>query len=63
VFGRKVMRKIYSLIKNKDQCWRIRTNEEIDLLSKDASIVRYIREQRIRLIGHSVSISVERMVK
>lgn len=57
------MRKIYSLIKNKDGSWRIRTNEEIDLLSKDANIVSYIREQRIRLIGHSVSISVESIVK
>ena len=57
------MRKIHSLIKNKDGSWRIRSNEEIDLLSKDAHIVRYIRAQRIRLIGHSVSICVERMVK
>jgi hypothetical protein len=42
VFERKGMRKIYSLTKNKDGSWRIRTSEEIDLLSKDANIVRYI---------------------
>jgi len=55
VFKRKVMRKIYSLKKNKDGCWRLRINEEIDLLSKNANILRHIRAQRIRLIGHSVS--------
>jgi len=32
--------------KNQDGCWRIRTNEEIDLLIKHT--VRYIKAQRIR---------------
>jgi hypothetical protein len=41
------MRKIHSPIKNQDESGRIRTNEEIDLLIKQADIVRYIKAQRI----------------
>ena len=57
------MMMIYSLIKIQGGCWRIRTNEEIDLLSKNANVVRYIKAQRIRLIGHSVRICKDRMLK
>jgi hypothetical protein len=39
------MRKIYSPIKNQDGSWRIRTNEEIDLLIKHADTIRYIKAE------------------
>ena len=57
------MRKIKGPIKNQDGIWKIRTNEGIDLLTKHAGTVRYIREQRIRWIGHFVRMDKERAVK
>jgi hypothetical protein len=39
----KVMRNIYGPIENQDGGWILRTNEEIDLLVKDADIVRHIK--------------------
>jgi hypothetical protein len=55
------MRKIHGTIKNQDGSWRIRTNEEIDLLIKHA--VRYIKAQRIRWVGHIVRMDIERTMK
>ena len=60
VFERKVMKRIYGLIKNK---YRKITYEEIDLLIKHVDVVRYIKAQRIRWIGHIVRMGKERRVK
>jgi len=49
--------------KNQDGNWRIRTNEEIDLLITLANIVKYVKAQRIRWVGHIVGLDKERMVK
>ena len=43
--------------------WRIRTNEKIYLLITHADIVRHIKAQRIRWIGHVVRMDKERVVK
>jgi len=55
------MRKIHGPIKNQVGSWRIRTNEEIDLLIKHT--VRYIKAQRIRWVGHIVRMDKEITVK
>ena len=55
------MRKIHSSIKNQDGSWRIKTNEEIDLLIK--RIVTYIKAQRIRWVGHIIRMDKEITVK
>jgi len=47
--------------KNQDGHWKIRTNEEIDLLIKHT--VRYIKAQRIKWVGHIVRMVKERTVK
>jgi len=49
-----IMRKIHGPIKNLRGSWRIRTNEEIDLLIKHAGVVRYIKTKSIRWIGRIV---------
>jgi hypothetical protein len=51
IFERQILRKIFGPI-NIYNIWRIRTNMEIDKLIKGADIVRLIKAQRIKLLGH-----------
>jgi hypothetical protein len=45
------LRKIFGPV-NIDNTWRIRNNTEIDKLIEDADIVRFIKAQRIKWLGH-----------
>ena len=49
------MRKIYGRVKE-NELWRIRRNDELEAIIKGANIVRFIKCQRIRWLGH-----IERM--
>jgi hypothetical protein len=51
IFKRQILRKIFGPI-NIDNIWRIRSNTEIDKLIKGADIVRFIKAQRIKWLGH-----------
>jgi hypothetical protein len=57
VFERKIIRKMYGPVMG-NNVWRIRYNEEVNTLLKeqDTRVVRFIKSQRIRWLGH-----VERM--
>ena len=55
VFERKFLRKIYGPVKE-NKIWRIRQNDELEDIIKSENIVRLIKCQRIRWLGH-----VERM--
>ena len=55
VFERKILRKIYGPVKE-NELWRIRRNDELEATIKKENIVRFIKSQRIRWIGH-----IERM--
>jgi len=51
IFGRRILRKIFGPV-NIDNIWRIRNNMEIDKLIEGADIVRVIKAQRIKWLGH-----------
>jgi len=55
VFERKILRKIYGPVKE-NKLWRIRRNDELEAVIKGENIVRFIKYQRIRWLGH-----IERM--
>jgi len=51
IFERQVLRKMFGTV-NIDNIWRIRNNMEIDKLIEGADIVRFIKAQRIKRLGH-----------
>jgi len=51
IFERQILRKIFGPV-NIDNIWRIRNNMEIDKLTERADIVRFIKAQRIKWLGH-----------
>ena len=55
VFERKMLRKIYGPVKE-NELWRTQQNDELEAINKGQNIVRFIKCQRIRWLGH-----VERM--
>jgi hypothetical protein len=55
MFERKIIRRIYGPVVE-NNVWRIRYNEELNTLLKGEDIVRFIKSQRMRCLGH-----VERM--
>ena len=55
IFERKILRKIYGPVKE-NELWRIRRNDELEAIIKGENVVRFIKCQRIRWLGH-----IERM--
>jgi hypothetical protein len=52
LFERKTLRKIYGLVKE-NELWKIRRNNELEDIIKGENIVRFIKSQRIRWLGHT----------
>jgi len=50
-FERQTLRKVFGPV-NIDNIWRIRNNVEIDKLIECADIVRFVKAQRIKWLGH-----------
>jgi hypothetical protein len=46
-----------------DGTWRIKTNEELEILIKKKNIVRFIKSQRLRWAAHVVRMDTTRIVK
>jgi hypothetical protein len=51
VFERKILRKIYGPVKE-NELWRILRNDELETIIKGENIVRFIKSQKIRWLGH-----------
>ena len=51
IFERQILRKISGPVKI-DNIWRKRNNMEIDKLIEVADIVRFIKAQRLKWLGH-----------
>ena len=63
VFERKVLRKIFGPTKERDGTWRIKTNDELDILIRHKNIINYIKAQILSWFGHLHRMPEERMVK
>jgi hypothetical protein len=63
VFERKVLRKIFGPTKERDDTWRIKTNDELDKLIRHKNITNYIKAQGLSWFGHLHRMPEERMVK
>jgi hypothetical protein len=46
-----------------DGTWRIKTNEELEILIKKKNIVRYIKSQRLRWAAHVIRMDTTRIVE
>jgi len=51
IFDRQILRKIFGPV-NIDNVWRIRNNMKIDELIEGADIVRFVKTQKIKWLGH-----------
>ena len=58
IFESKVMRKIFGPTRSDDGYWRIKSNQEINVILKGQNIIGCIKKQRLNWSGH-----VERMVE
>jgi len=63
VFERKVLRKIFGPIKERDGTWIIKTNDELDKLIIHKNIIKYIKAQSLSWFGHLHRMPEKRMVK
>jgi len=63
VFERRVFRKIFGPTPDKDGTWRIKTNEELEILIKKKNIIRFIKLQRLRWAAHVVRMDTTRIVR
>jgi len=62
IFERKIFRSIcYPKYENEE--WESRTNGELEEMSKGENIVKWIKEQRIRWLGHLERMEEDRMPK
>jgi len=62
IFERKIFRRIYGA-KYENWDWKSRTNRELEEMSKEENIVKWIKEQRISWLGHFEKMEEDRMLQ
>jgi len=62
VFERRVLRKIYGPTLDNDGTWRIKTNQELEILTKK-NMVRFIKSRKLRWAAHVIRMDTTRTVK
>ena len=63
IFERKMLRRIFGPIQDKDGSWRSRMNHELNELIGNADIVRFIKSRRIAWLGHVMWMDEKRIPK
>jgi hypothetical protein len=63
VFERKILRTIFGPTKERYGKWKMKTNNELNKLIKNRTIIKYIKPQRLRWLGYVYRKPDERMVK
>ena len=63
VFERKILRRIFGPTKERDGTWRIKTNDELNKLIGNKTIINYIKSQRLGWLEQVHRMPDERMVK
>ena len=62
IFERKIFRRIYGP-KYENGEWKNRTNRELEEMSKEENVVKWIKGQRISWLGHLERMEEDRMPK
>jgi len=62
-FERRILKKIFGSVQNEDGSWRFRMNYELDELTGNADIVRFIKSRRIAWLGHVMRMDDKRTPK
>jgi hypothetical protein len=63
VFERKILRQIFGPNKEDNGNWRIKTNKELDELTKHRNIINYVKAQRLSWFGHIIRMPETSIVK
>jgi hypothetical protein len=63
VCERKILRRIFGPTKEGNGTWRIKTNDELNKLIGNTTIINYIKSQMLGWLGHARRMPDERMVK
>jgi len=63
IFERRILRKIFGPVQNADGSRRIKMNYELNELTENAIIVRFIKSRRIAWLGHVMQMNRKRTPK
>jgi len=57
------MRKIFGPTRTNDGYWRIKTNQEINVILKEKTIIGFIKKQRLNWLGHVECMAEDNIVQ